>query len=79
MPAVCRMMQFVQYHEGGPFGASSLEHLRCEGHLLIGDNRAMIVRRLTCLLVCQSGIQVQADRSRRIGPLGSQVIRGAHD
>jgi len=36
-------------------------------------------RRLTCLLVGQGGIQMQADRSRRMSPLSSQVIRGAHD
>jgi hypothetical protein len=58
MPAVRRMMQLIQHHEGVSTGAASLEDPGGKSHLLIRDDRAVIVRRLTRLLVRQSGIQM---------------------
>jgi hypothetical protein len=52
------MMQLIQHHEGVSTGAASLEDPGGKSHLLIRDDRAVIVRRLTRLLVRQSGIQM---------------------
>jgi hypothetical protein len=51
-------MQLVQHHEGVSTGAASLEDAGGKSDLLIRDDRAVIVRRLTRLLVRESGIQM---------------------